>query len=949
MKLIHNRSILYIIVILTVLICPRIEARNTKNIDSTFIKSVLPNGLTYYIKNLPEAGDKISMQFLLNAGSRVEEDDQQDISHVIEHLAFRTTKNFPQGISNNSELLKSMGMFGVGIDILAFNGSAGTIYIFNANNHYSQSIDTGLLWFGDILGGLALTETDIDIERKEIIQERLGKTGANRKDVNAPDYELHNKLFPCSKNQKGYVKKIQNFTSERLRAYYKDWYQPKNAAILIAGNIPDIHELEAKIKKNFAEFENSENAKPLRNCDREFYKRPNQFISVERSSNNLSALNDEEVGLRLFYRDSLMKSTTGLEGFKRQILWEITLNTLHNFIEKQTQSYSTDFEVNLINTFKYRREIPPARLFSIDADSSSLLKSVSEVYSLISEIKKFGLTASEWEKLKNSKLKSIQGVAEFKHTNPRFWLEDFKSNFWYGETLSGTKYQELKQWLEGIDVDEMNQVINKYLEQLPEDIGLIIPENSTFKISESQIRKLIRNSLKRPVSKSSFSTPNSLLTAQQESGLTPGSFTKIVTKNDTIQEFNLENGIQVILIEDPNADKISIRGFQKKGFMDMDQIDKYSISNAPAIIKHAGMGQFDKFQIDRFLDSMNVNLHFVPYIKSNESGLKGHSEVKDFEYLLQMIHLYFSEPRYDVNAFKHWKKRQHQNYLRVGAESRDVNNAVDHFFGKPKAGFHDGTFHYQGTQKASLSGAHEAFNTIFSDFSDFKFIIYGPIEKERVLPVISIYLGNIKSQNNLISKVPQSNVLEPQETGPKKISLESPENYKKDFITYSIRYIERDHYNWKKMLMIQLFSQVLFEASMKMSGKNGFAAYTVSVGGKYNWDLSQYEINLMFNAFPEDLEKIKVASHKLFNTIKNRNLNQDSFDVAFKQFLYLYGINGVKYDNEYNYYLHYRYGIPLVEICEKEKFLNSLTKKDFEEFVAGYLDDKNLFEFEMKD
>ncbi|HKP31963.1 MAG TPA: insulinase family protein, partial [Chitinophagaceae bacterium] len=54
----------------------------------------LPNGLTYYIRQnkLPEK--KVELRLVVNAGSILEDDDQQGLAHMAEHMAFNGTKNF---------------------------------------------------------------------------------------------------------------------------------------------------------------------------------------------------------------------------------------------------------------------------------------------------------------------------------------------------------------------------------------------------------------------------------------------------------------------------------------------------------------------------------------------------------------------------------------------------------------------------------------------------------------------------------------------------------------------------------------------------------------------------------------------------------------------------------------------------------------------------------------
>jgi len=54
----------------------------------------LANGLTYYIRNNGKPADKVVLRLAVNAGSILEDDDQQGLAHFMEHMNFNGTKNF---------------------------------------------------------------------------------------------------------------------------------------------------------------------------------------------------------------------------------------------------------------------------------------------------------------------------------------------------------------------------------------------------------------------------------------------------------------------------------------------------------------------------------------------------------------------------------------------------------------------------------------------------------------------------------------------------------------------------------------------------------------------------------------------------------------------------------------------------------------------------------------
>ena len=54
----------------------------------------LKNGLTYYIKKNQKPENRAELRLVVNAGSLMENDDQQGLAHFLEHMCFNGTKHF---------------------------------------------------------------------------------------------------------------------------------------------------------------------------------------------------------------------------------------------------------------------------------------------------------------------------------------------------------------------------------------------------------------------------------------------------------------------------------------------------------------------------------------------------------------------------------------------------------------------------------------------------------------------------------------------------------------------------------------------------------------------------------------------------------------------------------------------------------------------------------------
>ena len=145
----------------------------------------LENGLTYYIRKNDKPEDKVEFRLVINAGSILENEDQQGLAHFVEHMAFNGSENFQK-----NELVNYLQSIGVefGADLNAYTSFDETVYMLPIPTGDPAVMDKGLKVLEDWAGGLQFTPEEIDKERGVVIEEwRLGQ-GA--------DQRMRDKWFP---------------------------------------------------------------------------------------------------------------------------------------------------------------------------------------------------------------------------------------------------------------------------------------------------------------------------------------------------------------------------------------------------------------------------------------------------------------------------------------------------------------------------------------------------------------------------------------------------------------------------------------------------------------------------------------------------------------------------------------------------------------------------------
>jgi len=184
----------------------------------------LKNGLRILLN--PDDKVNTASYFLgIVVGSRHEKPGITGISHMFEHLMFKGTKKYPH-------FDKTFGDNGV-VGINAFTSHDYTAY------HASfppEKLELILDIEADRMSNLTLNQKELDRERGAVQEERLLRVDNN------PSGLLWKNLFdlvftkhPYRQPIIGYKKDISDYNLENLMSWYKTYYSPNNAVLVISG------------------------------------------------------------------------------------------------------------------------------------------------------------------------------------------------------------------------------------------------------------------------------------------------------------------------------------------------------------------------------------------------------------------------------------------------------------------------------------------------------------------------------------------------------------------------------------------------------------------------------------------------------------------------------------------------------------------------------------------
>ena len=216
----------------------------------------LNNGLTIIAEEIPYL-KSISMGIWFRSGIKTEENYIDGVSHFIEHMMFKGTKN-----RTSKQLVAEIENLGGVIN--AFTGRECTCYYVRL---LDEHLNIGIDILSDMILNSKFDEKDIEREKSVIIEEL-------KMYEDSPEDLTYDILLEKVYNNKGIGKNIlgskesiKSMNRDAILDYFEKFYVPENAVLSICGNF----DFEETVKLIEDKFENWHGEKPDYNLQDEIF------------------------------------------------------------------------------------------------------------------------------------------------------------------------------------------------------------------------------------------------------------------------------------------------------------------------------------------------------------------------------------------------------------------------------------------------------------------------------------------------------------------------------------------------------------------------------------------------------------------------------------------------------------------------------------------------------
>ena len=879
--------------------------------DNTIRKGILPNGMTYYIRHNAQTKGVADFYIAQKVGSILEEKRQRGLAHFLEHMAFNGTKHFP-GNTLQPGIVAWCESVGIkfGANLNAYTSVDQTVYNISAAPVTREGvIDSCLLILNDWSHELLLTDKEIDKERGVIEEEwrtrRSGMAMQRLSEQAMPIIYAGTKYSDCMPI--GNIDIVRTFPYNDLRNYYSKWYRPDLQAIIVVGDINE-DKIEEKIKKLFAKIPLPQNP-----AHRIYYPIGNNEKMI------LYTATDKEqptVNFTLYMkRDVTPKQERNtIQNYADDYKTNILRMAINDRLEELSRTKNAPFISASVRSGNFfLASTKDAFELSGVLKEGKVLEAIQLLVGEVERARANGITIDELKRGKAEMLSYAENDYNDRSNrrNGEF-VEQCVQNF-LEETpiIEPEKELEIVRKLDKtVTIDDVNALAKTIITNQNQVVTMFGPDKNTFKMpTNSSIENAILKAQKQHYTP--YKTQNTLTERLITKLPKPGSIISERTYKYGYTEFTLSNGLKVyVRPTNFEPDEVNLKLFSLGGKNIYPDSEMPNLTYLMAGATIGGVGQYNDLTLEKMLAGKTATV--TPFIDNDTRGMAGTSNVKDTKTLLELVYLYFTQPRKDPQAFKNLMEQQ-QEFL-TNAHVNPMLAYNDTLHKVAYATNRMASMDKEQLKRVDYNRIMHIYKELFANAANFKLILTGNININKLRPLLCQYIATLPSNNTKET----IGTYEPKLVDGKKTYIFHKKQTTPTAIT-TIVIKGKMEYNNRNELLMDAIGQLLRIVYTEKVREDKGGTYSVQVSGdlqhhpndeallriafqtdpqKYN-DLIPIvykELEKMATEGPsqQDLDKVKAYELKVYNQVLRMN-------NYWEYVLYTDLYNGIDVDTDFRY------------------------------------------------
>ena len=901
----------------------------TLPIDSAVRKGQLDNGLTYIIRENGRPEKRAELRLVVNAGSILEDEDQQGLAHFVEHMAFNGTEHFPKQAL--VDFIEGIGMR-FGADLNAYTSFDETVYKLQVRTDSVEVMHKAFQILGDWAHLVSFDAEEIDKERGVVVDEWRTGRGARAR--------MRDRQLPVLLKDSRYADRLpigqktllDTFQHESLTRYYKDWYRPDLMSVVAVGDF-DTDSIEALIQETFGGLTKVENGR-----ERASYTIPDHEETLfaiatdpEATSSSVSIYFMQDVspqGTKEDYRQSLVRSM-----FNRM---------LNQRLQELTKKPNSPF-LGAGSSYGAMVRTKAAYTLGAGVQEGGIERGLDAVLTEAMRVQRHGFTAPELERLKINMLRGIeQSYRERDKSRSSGFASEYIRHFLTGEVIPGIAYEyELyNELVPTIQVEEINTLVAQWITDTNRVVMVNAPEKEGVPVpTEADLLAVMAQLQQKEIAPYEENVSDEPLITQMPK---PG---KVLTESriDTLNvtEWVLNNGVRVVMKPtDFKNDEVLFTSFSPGGHSLVEDQDYIAATTATAVMSESGLGKFDQIELGKKLAGKVVRVSTG--IGNRTESVSGSASPQDLETMFQLIYLKFMSPRADSSAFlallDRYRGALQNRSLSPQAAFQDtvsVTMSQNYFRSRP--------WTLEMLKELDLQRSLEIYKDRFADASDFTFIFVGNFEPEKIRPLVETYLGGLPAL--IRNETPRNVAPKPPVGIVEKTVMRGQEPKSQTLIRFT------GEFDWQDRLHRYRFDAMVGVLRIKLREvlrEDEGGTYGVGVrGSRWKHPEPRYSVSVNFGCAPERLEELTQLVFTQIDSLKQAPVDQSYADKVTEMDLRRRETN-YKENNYWRGALHSAYEDnhdPLDILTYDDEVIRKLKVEDIQGAAKQYFNMENYARF----
>jgi len=615
-------------------------------------KYTLENGLQVILHE-DNSDPVVAVAVLYHVGSNREVKGRTGFAHLFEHIMFQESQHIPQ-----DQFFKKIQNAGGTLNGGTWND--GTIYFQVVPNNSLEMV----LWMeSDRMGFLLSTVTrDAFMNQQSVVQNEK-RQRVDNEPYGHTSYVLHKLLYPENHPYNwqtiGELEDLSNATLADVHEFFKKWYGPNNATLVIAGDF-DKEQTKNLVEKYFGEIKRGEEVKPLDPV-------PVQIDKTRKAFHEDNFAKSPELNMIFPTPQQFTRDDYALKLFG-ELFAQSKKSPLYKIIVEEKKLAPS------VSVYQNSQEIAGEFTLTIRAFPDKSLDDVEKA--VMEAFEKF-----EKDSFTDRDLNRVKAKVETQFYNQISSVLGKSFQLASYNTFAGSPdfiTTDLQNLLDVTNEDIMN-AYTAYIKNKPHVITSFVPKGSPQLIaSNSEIYPVVEEKIEEQSVVSSTKVASEEIKVEKiessfDRSVEPPAGPEPLIKIPEIWKDELSNGVRIYGIEQNELPLINFSITIKGGLL-LDDINKVGIANLMSDIMMEGTKTKTPVELEEAIDDLGANINM--YTTKESVVIDANCLASKFYYVYDLVEEILFEPRWDEKEFERIKRETIEKISRSKADPSAVASGV---------------------------------------------------------------------------------------------------------------------------------------------------------------------------------------------------------------------------------------------------------------------------------